>query len=168
MSSGIVEVRRPCLVYARVSTEEQNVQQQIAYMVDWLTARGREVVQVVGDVESGRLPLTQRRAFLNALELCKVRGFDMCVFRLDRLTRNWDDVTMIERHFRENWATCALISTCDTVDLSTASGRFNFRVLMAVNCFEPEQMRERQQIGIARAKEEGKYLGGKCGRRWAK
>jgi len=34
-----------------------------------------------------------------------------------------------------------------------------FRVKMAVSCYMPEDMREKQRIGIARAKAEGKYKG---------
>ena len=43
-----------------------------------------------------------------------------------------------------------------------------FRIKMAVNCHMPEDMLEKQAIGIARAKKEGKYKGGKVGRKWKK
>ena len=41
-----------------------------------------------------------------------------------------------------------------------------FRIKMAIGCYMPEDMREKQKIGIARAKAEGKYKGGKKGRSW--
>ena len=81
------------------------------------------------------------------------------VYNLDRLTRNWDDVTMIERFFRENWGSDKLISCSDSIDLSNASGRLMFRIKMATNCYMPEDMREKQRIGIERAKKQGKFKG---------
>ena len=41
-----------------------------------------------------------------------------------------------------------------------------FRIKMAVGCYMPEDMREKQIIGIERAKLEGKYKGGSKGRTW--
>ena len=38
-----------------------------------------------------------------------------------------------------------------------------FRVRMAVCCLMPEDMKEKQKIGIERARAEGKYLGRKRG-----
>jgi DNA invertase Pin-like site-specific DNA recombinase len=37
---------------------------------------------------------------------------------------------------------------------------------MVMACFMPEQLRERQRVGIERAKKEGKMRGGKKGRKW--
>ena len=153
-------------LYARVSTDEQNVEQQMNYLKKWAVRENHEVIRCVQDEESGKKPLTDRQEFLNLL---KADGFEaIVVFKLDRLTRNWDDVTLIERHFRENWNRCRLISLGDSVDLSNASGRAMFRVSMVFNCYMPEDMLEKQAIGIARAKAEGKFKGGKKGRSWAK
>jgi DNA invertase Pin-like site-specific DNA recombinase len=126
-------------------------------------------MRCVQDEESGTKPLIERQAFLNLMQASLVDDFEaIVVFKLDRLTRNWDDVTLIEKHFRENWHKCKLISLGDTVDLSNASGRAMFRVAMVFNCYMPEDMKEKQVVGIERAKAEGKYKGGKKGRRWAK
>ena len=152
-------------LYARVSTDDQNVNQQSKYLSEWSSKLGYEVVKKIEDEESGRLPLTERKHFLKLLELSKLNQFDaILIYNLDRLTRNWDDVTLIEKHFRDNWYSCKLLSTSDSIDLSNASGRMMFRIKMAVSCYMPEDMREKQKIGIARAKEEGKYKGGKIGR----
>ena len=155
-------------IYARVSTEDQNVNQQVTYLKEWCQKQELEVVKIVKDEESGRLPLTERKHFLKLLKLSKEGLFEaIVIYNLDRLTRNWDDVTLIEKHFRDNWNQCILISASDTIDLNNASGRMMFRIKMAVQCYMPEDMREKQKIGIARAKKEGKYKGGKVGRSWA-
>lgn len=152
-------------LYCRVSTEEQNVKQQLDYLTKYALAKGFEVVKRIGDTESGSLPLHERKAFKKLLE--QYTDYDaLVVYNLDRLTRNWDDVTLIEKHFREHWSICKLISASDSIDLSIASGRLMFRIKMAIQCYMPEDMREKQRIGIERAKLEGKYKGGKPGRTW--
>jgi DNA invertase Pin-like site-specific DNA recombinase len=156
-------------IYARVSTDDQNVDQQLNFLKKWALKEGHTVVHTVKDTESGRLRLTERKRFLRLLEKSKTGVFDaIVVINLDRLTRNWEDVVFIERHFIDNWNVCRLISAGDTIDLSNASGRFMFRIKMAMNCYMPEDMIEKQKVGIERAKKEGKYLGGKKGRRWAR
>lgn len=150
------------ILYARVSTEDQNVRQQIEYLKEWCANQGHDVLKCVMDEESGTLPLRERKKFIRLLETSKVDGSEgIVVFNLDRLTRNWDDVTYIEKHFRENWTKCKLVSASDSIDLSNASGRAMFRIKMVFNCFMPEDMREKQKIGIARAKAEGKYKYGR-------
>jgi DNA invertase Pin-like site-specific DNA recombinase len=150
-------------IYARVSTDEQNVKQQVDYLKTWCVSSGNEVIKAVTDEESGRLPLIERKKFKALLaEASHQPAFEaILVLNIDRLTRNWDDVTYLERFFRENWTTCKLVSVSDSIDLSNASGRLMFRIKMATNCYMPEDMREKQVIGIERAKKEGKFTGRK-------
>ena len=150
-------------VYCRVSTVDQNVKQQIDFLKDYCSKRGFEIIKLVSDEESGRLPLIDRAKFLKLLEESKTNYNieAIIVYNLDRLTRNWDDVTLIEKHFREHWQHCKLISSSDEINLSNANGRFMFRVKMAVNCLMPEDMIEKQRIGIERAKKEGLYKYGR-------
>lgn len=147
-------------IYCRVSTEDQNVNQQVAYLKEYAKRLGMNIYKIVKDEESGTLPLIDRKKFRKLLETTKIPTL---IINLDRLTRNWDDVTFIERFFRENWDDKKLISASDSIDLSNASGRMMFRVRMAVSCYMPEDMREKQRIGIERAKKEGKYKGRKIG-----
>lgn len=155
------------LIYARVSTSEQNVDQQAAYCKEWAKRQGYEIIWTIKDKESGRLPLTERRQFLKIINNEYNFEYDaILVYHLDRLTRNWDDVTMIEKFFRENWDRVKLLTTTFPVDLSHAQGRWMFRSMMAQFCYMPEDTMEKSRIGIERAKKEGKYTGGKKGRTW--
>ncbi len=45
------------------------------------------------------------------------------------------------------------------VDTSTPAGRLTFNMFASIAQFERENMLERQKVGIAAAKEEGKYTG---------
>jgi DNA invertase Pin-like site-specific DNA recombinase len=155
-------------IYVRVSTEDQNVEQQIDYLKEWCKNKNYNIIKCIADEESGRLPLIERKQFLKLLNESKKGNYEaIVIYNLDRLTRNWDDVTLIEKHFRDNWDVCKLISIADTIDLSNASGRMMFRIKMAVGCYMPEDMREKQKIGIERAKAEGKFKGGTKGRTWS-
>lgn len=171
-------------LYARVSTEDQNVEQQAKYLEAWVARLPPEekmvdgisvkepwkIEKIIKDEESARIPLMARKKFLKTLEESKTGQMFQAIgiFKLDRLTRNFDDVATVERHFRENWEICKLKSAMDgEVNLASASGRCTFRFLMVVNCFEIENMLDRQKVGISRAKAEGKYTGGKVGRKWA-
>lgn len=154
------------IIYARVSSVDQNVKQQVNYITNWAIKHNFHIIDSIADKESGRLPLRERKQFLALLEKCQKEKIGILIYNLDRITRNWDDVTYIEKIFRENWKNMPLISTSDSINLSNASGRMMFRIKMAVNCMMPEDMLEKQKIGIARAKEEGKYIGGTKGRTW--
>ena len=148
-------------VYARVSSIDQNVKQQSKYIREWAKKQGLRLVGSVLDKESGRTPLVSRSAFMPLLDRAVKQKAGIIVLSLDRLTRNWDDVTYIEAHFREFWDVSPLLVTNFQVDLSNAMGRFLFRVFMAQACFMPEDMMEKQVIGIARAKKENKYVYGR-------
>ena len=152
-------------IYCRVSTDDQNVEQQAKYLKDWFSKQGFSISRIIKDTESGTLPLIERKRFLRLLKTSLEKEESIGIFNLDRLTRNWDDVTLIEKHFRDNWDRSQLISTSESIDLSNASGRMMFRIKMAVSCYMPDDMREKQRIGIERAKKEGKYKGGKIGRK---
>ena len=150
-----------CL-YARVSTDDQNVKQQMDKLRKFALGNEWVIVSEVSDEESGRLPLMQRKRFMRLLG--HLSEYDaVLVYNIDRLTRNWEDEARLEKAFSGK---CNLLSMSDSVDLSNASGRLMFRMKMAVGCYMPEDMREKQIVGIERAKKEGKYKGGKAGRSW--
>lgn len=144
-------------LYARVSTEDQNVLQQIHTLRQWVLKHGHAISSETQDKQSGKVPLEEREQFMNLLN--NPKGDALLVFNLDRLTRNWDSVTFIEKHFRDKWDTYKLISTADEINLSNASGRMMFRIKLAVSCYMPEDMLEKQRPAIEKAKAEGKFKG---------
>ena len=148
-------------LYCRVSSVEQDVLQQVRELRRWVLSRGDEVASETIDKQSGKVSLKERTKFIELLN--NPKGDALLVFNLDRLTRNWDSVTFIEKHFRKNWDKYKLISTKDEINLSNASGRLMFRIKLAINCHMPEDMLEKQKIGIERAKAEGKFKGRKKG-----
>jgi len=148
-------------LYARTSTQHQDVDQQMNFLRQWCRRNEHTIAFEVWDQESAKIDLKDRKKFIDLLN--NPIGEGLLVLNLDRLTRNWDSVTFIEKHFRENWDNYKLISTADEIKLSTASGRAMFRMKLVMNCYMPEDMLEKQRIGIDRALKEGKFKGRKKG-----
>lgn len=146
-------------LYARVSTEDQNVEQQIKILRKWAKAQGYIITSDVIDKESGTIPLQQRKQFKALLD--NPKGEALVILDLNRLSRNWYDQNFLEKYFLDT--NYKLISLYDQIDLDTPNGRLMFRIKFAVNCQYTEDMKSKQAIGIARAKAEGKYKGRKKG-----
>ena len=144
-------------LYARVSTKDQNVDDKMRELRRWAVNNEHRIVHEVWDKESATIDLKDRVKFNEILN--NPKGNALIVNKLDRITRNFDSVTYIEKYFRENWDTFKLIALDFPVNLDNAVGRLMFRNMMTLACFEPEQMKERQKLGIARARAEGKFKG---------
>ncbi len=148
-------------LYARVSTKDQSVDDKMKELRKWATNNNHRIVYEVWDTESGTIDLKDRVKFNQILN--NPIGDALVVNKLDRITRNFDSVTYIEKYFRENWNKFKLVALDFPIDLESAVGRLMFRNMMTLACFEPEQMKERQKLGIERAKAEGKFTGRKRG-----
>lgn len=144
-------------LYARVSTDHQSVDDKMKELRRWAVSNGHTIGKEVFDTESGTIDLKDRKKFLEILE--NPIGDALVTNKLDRLTRNYDSVSLIEKYFRENWDKFKLITLDFPVNLGNATGRFLFRQMMNVACYEPELMKERQRLGIERALKEGKFKG---------
>lgn len=144
-------------LYARVSTKDQSVDDKMQELRRWAVRNEHRIVHEVWDTESGTIELKDRKKFLEILN--NPIGDALVVNKLDRITRNFDSVTLIEKFFRENWNNFKLIALDFPINLDNAIGRYQFRNTMALACLEPELMKERQKLGIARAKAEGKFKG---------
>jgi DNA invertase Pin-like site-specific DNA recombinase len=153
-------------LYARVSTKDQNVDDKMRELRQWAVRNNHRIVDEVWDKESGTIDLKDRKKFNEILE--NPKGEALVVNKLDRITRNYDSVTKLEKYFRENWGTFKLIALDFPIELNTAVGRLMFRNMLTLACFEPEQMKERQRMGIERAKAAGKFTGRKKGAKGVK
>ena len=142
-------------IYARVSTADQNTDNQILE----IEAAGFAVNKrrIVCENISGSIAATERPQFARLLDRLEP-GDVLIVTKLDRLGRNAMDV----RTTVEKLASDAVRVHClalGGVDLSSAAGKMTMSVLVAVAEFERDLLIERTQAGIARARAEGKILG---------
>lgn len=137
--------------YARVSSADQDHTAQVAR----LEAAGCEIIRsekVTGTTREGRAELENLLAFLRA-------GDTLMVTKVDRLARSVGDLQDIVRELRKKGVT--LRATDQSIDTGTAAGKAFLDMLAVFAEFETNLRKERQMEGIAKAKAEGVYKGGK-------
>ena len=92
--------------------------------------------------------------------LAKLAKGDVLVFTsLSRVARSMIHMIEIESQVAAAGATIKILDMA--VDTSTPNGRLTFNLFASIAQFERETMLERQKVGIAAAKEAGKYKGRK-------
>lgn len=137
--------------YARTSTLEQLAGMEA--QVRDLHAAGCE------KLFSEQVSAVGKRSQLDAaLEF--IRESDtLVVTKLDRLARSTRHLLEILDRVKAKQADLHILNL--GADTSTATGKLMFTVIGAAAAFEREMMLERQRLGIAKAKAEGRYRGRK-------
>ena len=143
-------------IYARVSTLDQEPENQLEELRRYVAARGWEAKEYVDHGVSGA---KERRPGLDSMVSdAKRRRFDIVVcWRLDRLGRNLKHlITMIDEMTARG---IAFVSLHEGIDATTPAGRLQLHILGAIAEFERGRMQERVKAGLARARAQGKRLG---------
>ena len=99
-----------------------------------------------------------RPEFEKALAELKA-GDTLVVTTMSRLCRRTADLGVIQQELEARGAGLEILDL--RIDTSTAIGRMTLSIIAAVSQMERELMLERQAVGIAKAKTEGKYQGRK-------
>lgn len=136
--------------YCRVSTTDQN-----------LEAQKEELLKAHPDAElhceKASATSIEKRPVLQAV-LKAIRGGDkLVVWKIDRLVRNMRDLSEIVDLLKKRGASLEIVD--QKIDTSTPSGTAFLQMLGVFAEFETNIRAERQAIGIAKAKAEGKYKG---------
>jgi len=135
--------------YARVSTLDQNLQMQ----TDALKASGCEMI--LQEKVSGK---SKDRPELAKLFKILREGDTLIVWKLDRLGRSLRDLIELMTKLKEMGVTFKSLN--DSIDTSTATGRFTFNIFASLAEFEREMIRERTMSGLSAARARGR-LGGR-------
>ena len=139
------------IAYIRVSSIDQNEQRQVEaiqkYNIEkWFT-------------EKVSAKDTNRPKLQEMLEFCR-EGDTVHIHDFSRLARSTKDLLEIVELLGKKGVT--LVSNKENIDTSTPTGKLMLTMIGAINEFERMNLLERQKEGIAIAKREGKYKGGKC------
>ena len=143
-------------IYARVSTLDQEPENQVQELRRYVAARGWQATEFIDRGVSGARE--SRPALDSLVRDARRRRFDvLVVWRLDRLGRNLrhlilllDELTALGIDF---------VSLNEGIDTSTPAGRLQLHLLAAISQFERERIQERVLAGLARAKAQGRKLG---------
>lgn len=142
--------------YVRVSTASQNERSQKAEIRKWAEGNGHVDIKWYVDKESGD---TLDRPAFKQLQADIFNGTvsAVAVWKLDRLSRSLKDgidvlCDWLGRGIR-------IVSVTQLLDFSGPTGKLVASVLLACAELEQQTRKERQAVGIALAKAEGKYRG---------
>jgi DNA invertase Pin-like site-specific DNA recombinase len=143
-------------VYARVSTTDQNPENQLAELRRYVAARGWTAVEYVDRGVSGAKD--RRPALDQLLADAKRRRVDVLVcWRLDRLGRNLKHLITLLDELQALGV--AFVSLAEGIDATTPAGRLQMHLLGSIAEFERDRIRERVRAGLARRAAQGKPLG---------
>src|SRR5437763_11189689 len=145
-----------CAVYARVSTLDQEPENQLAELRRYIEARGWSIAEYVDRGVSGA---KDRRPALDALlKDARRRRFDvLVVWRLDRLGRNLRHLITLLEELQALGV--AFVSLNEGIDATTPAGMLQMHILGAIAEFERARIAERVKAGLQRARAQGKRLG---------
>ena len=143
-------------VYARVSTLDQEPENQLEELRRYVAARGWTATEYVDHGVSGA---KDRRPALDRLVAdARRRKFDVLVcWRLDRLGRSLKHLVTLLEDLQAMGV--GFVSLGEGIDLGTPSGRLQLHILAALAEFERARVAERVKAGLQRARKAGRKLG---------
>lgn len=143
-------------IYARVSTLDQEPENQLAELRRYAEARNWTAAEYVDHGVSGAKD--RRPALDQLLKDAKSRRFDVLVcWRLDRLGRNLKHLVTLLDELQALGV--SFVSLGEGIDCTTPAGRLQLHILAALAEFERGRIQERVKAGLARAKRQGTRLG---------
>src|SRR5438034_2574783 len=143
-------------VYARVSTLDQEPENQLAELRRYVEARGWKAVEYVDRGVSGSKD--RRPALDRVVSDAKRRRFDVLVcWRLDRLGRSLKHLITLLDELQTLGV--SFVSLAEGIDATTPAGKLQMHILGAIAEFERGRIVERVRAGLARARAAGRRLG---------
>lgn len=145
-----------CAIYARVSTLDQEPENQLQELRQYVGARGWTAVEYVDRGVSGAKD--SRPALDQLVADARRRKVDVLLcWRLDRLGRNLRHLVVLLEDLQATGV--AFVSLNEGIDATTPAGKLQLHILAALAEFERGRIRERVMAGLQRARAQGKRLG---------
>ena len=149
------------VIYSRVSTNDQTVDNQLKVLREVAEKKGLEVVQEISDEGiSGAKGRDERDGFNELIKGSIQKEWDIIlVWDVSRLGRSLQHLVSFLDDIHS--AKCDLYIHQSGLDTSTASGKMMFQMIGVFSEFERSMIRERVIAGQQRAKANGVKLGRK-------
>jgi DNA invertase Pin-like site-specific DNA recombinase len=149
------------VIYSRVSTNEQTVENQLRVLREVAEKRGLEVVREISDEGiSGAKGRDERQGFDELIKgSVKNEWYIILVWDVSRLGRSLKHLVSFLEDIQS--AHCDMYIHQSGIDTSTASGKMMFGMLSVFSEFERSMIRERVIAGQQRAVANGVKLGRK-------
>jgi DNA invertase Pin-like site-specific DNA recombinase len=158
MLTQLSQTRR-AVIYARVSTSSQTVENQISELRDVAMRNGwRITLELTDNGISGSKGRDQRPAFNDLIHRATRREFDIVmVWAIDRLGRSIQQ--LVEFMNELQWQGIDLYCHQQAINTATPAGRMVFSIFSALGEYERELIRERIIAGQRRARGQGIRIG---------
>ena len=152
-------MQKKAVIYSRVSTNEQTVDNQLKVLREVAEKRGLEVVREISDEGiSGATGRDARKGFDELIKGSIKNEWDIIlVWDVSRLGRSLKHLVSFLEDIQS--ANCDMYIHQSGIDTSTPSGKMMFGMLSVFSEFERSMIRERVIAGQQRAKAEGKHIG---------
>ncbi len=135
-------------IYARVSTEDQDADNQVDICQEWCDRNNHEVYKVYSDIISGT---TSSRPSFNKF-LVDMRNHEfrgLVVTKLDRVGRSLQHLLSIFDELSRK--KIEFIAVTQNIDTSTAAGKLQLQIMGAFAEFERNIISERTKEGLRKA-----------------
>jgi len=134
--------------YARVSTQDQNLEIQVTALNEY----GCEKI-----FQEKKSAAKERPELEKILKFIRPNKDQVVVLKLERLGRSLRHLINIVNDFHEKGI--EFISLKDNIDTNTAQGRLLFNLFASFAEFERELISERTKAGLAYARSQGRKVG---------
>ena len=147
------------VIYTRVSTLDQTIDNQLIELRDHCSKMGWEVVKEYADEGlSGTLSRDKRPALNSLIKDAYRKRFDSVVcWDISRIGRSMKELILFLSDMKDRGI--GICSVRQGFDTSTSMGEIMFQFVGILSSWEREMIRERTLAGLERAKSEGKTLG---------
>ena len=149
-----------CVIYSRVSTEEQSTDNQLRQLKEYADRQGWDVIEEIQVVASGGKSAEERQGLKRVFTMARQRKFDVLLFwSLDRFSREGSRKTLEYLtkldDYRVKWHSY-------TEEYISSLGIFADAIISLMACLAKQErirISERTKAGLARVKAKGKVLG---------
>lgn len=143
-------------LYVRVSTQEQTNENQLLELRKFCQNNSYEIIAEYSDIISGTK--SSRPQLDKMLQDMRDKKFEAIVcWKFDRLGRSTQHLLQVLEEMKNKGV--RLIATSQNIDTNTSAGKFFYTILAGFAEMEREMIVERINLGLARARSEGKQLG---------
>lgn len=163
----MMEVRKRCAIYIRVSTEEQHLNglslpAQRKALEEYAVRNGYYVAGIYADEGiSARKSMSKRKELMRLLDDIQQDKIDMVlVTKLDRWFRNIKDYNITEEILRAH--NCYWKTIFENYDSSTANGQMVINIMLSVNQAECDRTSERIKAVFDYKRAKGMCVTGMC------
>jgi len=144
-------------IYVRVSTTEQTTLNQEINLKEYCERNQMEIYKIYRDEGVSGSKTSREGLDLMLKDMRDGHFKGIVVWKLDRLGRSIQHLLQILQELQNKGV--RLICTDMNIDTDTPQGKFFFTIVGAFAELEREIIRERINLGIKRAKSQGKHLG---------